>query len=159
MVFRWYHCKSSNLKEVNMAKTLKDLMEFFNKQPRIGVLGTASKDGKPNIAHLGSPRMVDEKTVVAGLGQNRTLANLQENPYAVFTILEPGKSVPEWKGVRVYLKVVSIQSTGELLDSIRESFIKKGNEGAAKMMKFAVSFEITELRPLADRGQGWENMI
>lgn len=142
-----------------MAKTLKDLMEYFNKQPRIGVLGTVSKDGKPNIAHLGSPRMVDEKTVVAGLGQNRTLANLQENPYAVFTILEPGKTIQEWKGVRVYLKVVSVQTSGELLDGIREVLIKKGNESAAKMMKAAVSFEITELRPLADMGQGWENMI
>ncbi len=142
-----------------MAKTLKDLMEFFNKQPRIGVMGTANKDGKPNIAHLGSPRMVDEKTVVVGLGENRTLANLKANPYAVYTILEPGKTVPEWKGVRVYLKALSIEDSGELLDGIKDSFIKKGNEGAAKMMKYAVSLEITELRPLADRGQGWENMI
>lgn len=142
-----------------MAKTLKDLMEFFNKQPRIGVMGTANKDGKPNIAHLGSPRMVDEKTVVVGLGENRTLANLKENPHAVYTILEPGKTVPEWKGVRVYLKAFSIEDSGKLLDGIKDSFIKKGNEGAAKMMKYAVSFEITELRPLADRGQGWENMI
>ncbi len=141
-----------------MSKTLKDLMEYFNRQPRIGVLGTTNKEGKPNIAHLGSPRMIDEKTIIAGLGQNRTLANLQENPFAVFTILEPGKTMIEWKGIRIYLKVVSIQTSGELLDNIKDTLIKKGGESAAKMMKAAVSFEIIELRPLVDMGQGWENI-
>ena len=72
------------------------LMEYFNKQPRIGVLATAGKDGKVDIAYFGSPRMVDEKTVVMAVSNNRTFANLQENPNAVFMILEPGKTMPEW---------------------------------------------------------------
>ena len=43
--------------------------------------------------------MTDGKTVVLGLGKNRSLMNLQQNPYAVYLILEPGKSLMDWKGV------------------------------------------------------------
>lgn len=142
-----------------MSKTLKDLMEYFNKRPRIGTLGTASKEGKPNVAHLGSPQMVDEKAVMMGLGQNRTLANLQENPYAVFTILEPAKTVTEWKGVRVYLKMTDLQTSGEKLDNVKDAIAKRSGEGAAKLVKAVATFEITEIRPIVDFGQGWGKTI
>jgi hypothetical protein len=147
------------VKEARMSKTLKDLMEYFNKRPRIGTLGTASKEGKPNVAHLGSPQMVDEKTVVMGLGQNRTLANLQENPYAVFTILEPAKTVTEWKGVRVYLKMTDLQTSGEKLENVKDAIAKRSGEGAAKLVKAVATFEITEIRPIVDFGQGWGKTI
>ncbi len=71
-------------------------MEYFNKQPRLGTLSTANKDGDVNVAYFGSPRMVDEKTVFMGLGNNRTFANLQDNPNAAYMIMEPGESLPEW---------------------------------------------------------------
>jgi hypothetical protein len=142
-----------------MSKTLKDLVEYFNKRPRIGTLGTASKGGKPNVAHLGSPEMVDERTVVMGLGQNRTLANLQENPYAVFTILEPAKTVTEWKGVRVYLKMTDLQMSGEKLDKVKGAIARRSGEGAAKFVRAVGTFEITEIRPIVDVGQGWEKTI
>ena len=63
-------------------------MEYFNKSPRTGTLSTADKAGKVDSAVFGSPRMTDEKTVVMGLGKNRTLANLQQNPNAVYLIME-----------------------------------------------------------------------
>lgn len=65
----------------------------------------ALSGGGPPVPHprppfFGSPFMVDEKTIVMGLARNRTLANLQENPRAVFLIMEPAKTLPEWRGVR-----------------------------------------------------------
>ena len=135
------------------------LMEYFNKMPRLGTLSTSGKDGKVNVAYFGSPRMVDEQTVFMGLGQNRTFANLQENPNAVFMIMEPGESVPEWKGVRVYLKMTECETSGEKLDQIRALIAEKGGEKAAKMIHAAVTYEIQEIRPLADFGQGWEKSI
>jgi len=135
------------------------LMQYFNKQPRIGTLSTAGKDGKVDVAYFGSPRMTDEKTVLMGIGKNRTFANLQENPNAVFMILEPGKSLPEWKGVRVYLKLKECQTSGEKLDAIKKVIAQAAGEGAAKMMHAAVVFEVQEIRPLADFGQGWEKSI
>ena len=135
------------------------LMEYFNKQPRLGTLSTADKAGNVNVAYFGSPRMVDEKTVFMGLGKNRTFANLQDNPHAVFMIMEPGKSLPEWKGVRVYVTMTECQTSGEKLDQIKEVIAKKAGENAAKMIHAAVTFEIKEVRPLADFGQGWEKSI
>ena len=135
------------------------LMEYFNKQPRLGTLSTADKEGKVNVAYFGSPRMVDEKTVFMGLGKNRTFDNLQENPHAVYMIMEPGESLPEWKGVRVYLVMTECQTSGEKLDQIRGVIAEKAGEGAAKMIHAAVTFDIKEIRPLADFGQGWEKSI
>ena len=78
----------------------KEVMELFNKQPRIGTLSTAGKDGDVNVAIFGSPQMIDENTVVMGIGKNRSFQNLQENPKAVFIVMEPGATVTDWKGCR-----------------------------------------------------------
>lgn len=135
------------------------LMGYFNKQPRLGVLATANNEGLLNAAYFGSPQMVDEKTIVMGLGENRTLSYLKENPNAVYLIMEPGASLPEWKGVRIYLKCVDLQTSGEKLDHIKTKIAEKAGEGAAQMIKAAATFEVGEIRPLADFGQGWEKSI
>jgi len=135
------------------------LMDYFNKQPRLGTLSTSGKDGKVNVAYFGSPRMVDEKTVVMGIGKNRTFANLQENPHAVFMIMEPGKAITEWKGVRVYLKVKDSQTSGATLDQIKAQIAQRAGEAAARIIYAAVTFEVNEIRPFADFGQGWEKSI
>ena len=135
------------------------LIEYFNKQPRLGTLSTADKSGKVNSAYFGSPRMVDEKTIFMGLGNNRTFANLQENPKAVFMVMEPGKTIMDWKGVRIYVKMIDCQTSGKKLDQLKAGVAKHAGENAAKMMHAAVTFEIVEIRPLADFGQGWEKSI
>jgi hypothetical protein len=135
------------------------LMDYFNKQPRLGTLSTSGKDGKVNVAYFGSPRMVDEKTVIMGIGKNRTFANLQENPHAVFMIMEPGKVISEWKGVRVYLKMKEYRTSGETLDQIKTQIAQRAGEAAAKIIYAAVIFEVNEIRPFADFGQGWEKSI
>ncbi|HTY24585.1 MAG TPA: pyridoxamine 5'-phosphate oxidase family protein [Desulfomonilaceae bacterium] len=137
----------------------KELMEYFNKRPRIGTLSTADKNGKVNSAYFGSPQMIDEKTVVMGIGKTRSLANLQENPSAVFLIMEPGKTMSDWKGVRVYLKMTECQTSGEKLDSLKAKIAAAAGEAAAKMLHAAVTFQIEEIRPLADFGQGWQKSI
>lgn len=135
------------------------LMEYFNKKPRIGTLSTADEVGKVNSGVFGSPHMIDEKTVVMGIGQNRTLANLQQNPYAVYLIVEPGTGIMDWKGVRVYLKALNIATSGPMLDNFKAQIAKTAGEEAGKMIHATVSFEITEIRPIFDRGQGWEQSV
>jgi len=101
--------------------------------------------------------MFDDKTIFMGCGNNRTFAYLQENPHAVYMIMESGGTPPEWKGVRVYLKMTECQTSGEKLDSLKAELRAKAGEGAANMMHAAITFEIQEIRPFADFGQGWEN--
>ena len=135
------------------------LMKYFNKQPRLGTLSTADKNGKVNAAYFGSPRMVEEKTIFMGLGNNRTFSNLQENPHAVFMVMEPGKTIMDWKGVRLYVEMTDCQTSGEKLVELKAKIAEAAGESAAKMMHAAVTFEVKEIRPLADFGQGWEKSI
>ena len=135
------------------------LMEYFNKQPRLGCLSTSGKDGKVDVACFGSPRMVNEKTVVMALRKNRTVDNLQENPNAVFMIMQPAKTSAEWKGVRVYLKMKSCETSGETLEKMRAQTAKAVGEEAAKSIYAAVTFEVGEVRPIVDTGQSWEKSI
>lgn len=137
----------------------QQLMEYFNKQPRLGTLSTADSKGKVNCAYFGSPRMIDDKTIFMGLGNNRTFANLQANPSAVFMVMEPGQSIVDWKGVRIYVKMTECQTAGQKLDDMRATIAQHGGKNAAKMIHAAVTFEIQEVRPLADFGQGWEKSI
>ena len=135
------------------------LMEYFNKMPRLGCLSTSGRNGKVNVGCFGSPRMVDEKTVVMAVRKNRTFENLKENSSAVFMIMEPAKTSSEWKGIRVYLKMTKYETSGETLEKVRAQTAKNVGEEAAKSVHAAVTFEIDEVRPIVDMGQSWEKSI
>ena len=131
----------------------KEVMELFNKRPRIGSLSTANRKGEVNVAIFGSPQMIDENTVVMGIGQNRSFGNLQENPKAVFIVVEPGETVMDWKGARVYLEAMDIETGGGFYEQIKENIAKSSGKGAADMIHAAVRFKITEVRPIVDMGR------
>ncbi|RXA17425.1 pyridoxamine 5'-phosphate oxidase family protein [Methanosarcina sp. MSH10X1] len=136
-----------------------NLIEYFNKAPRLGVLSTSGNDGRVDSAVFGSPQMVDEKTVIAATANNRTFANLLENPHAMYTIMEPGDSITDWKGIRVYMKLKEHSTSGELLEMIRTQAANFVGEEGAKLIYAALTFEVYEVRPLVDFGQGWEKSI
>ncbi|RQW81124.1 MAG: pyridoxamine 5'-phosphate oxidase family protein [Methanothrix sp.] len=135
------------------------LAEYFNKQPRLGVISTSSKDGMVDCAVYGSPQMIDEATVLVALAMGRTFANLQENPNAMFMIMEPGASILDWKGIRVYLKLREYVTSGPKIDTYKSQMAKIVGEQAADMIKVLATFDVTEVRPLIDFGQGWEKSI
>ncbi len=135
------------------------LIEYFNKSPRIGVLSTADKSGHVDSGIFGSPRMTDEKTVIMGLSNNRTLANLQQNPHAVYLIIEPGTTITDWKGIRVYLVALQIATSGGDLDAFKSQIAEVIGKESADMIIALVTFEVTGVRPIVDMGQGWEQSI
>ena len=126
----------------------KEVMEMFNKQTRIGALATTNENGDVNAAVFGSPRMIDENTVVMAIGDNRSFRNLQKNPKAAFIVVEPGDSPAQWKGVRLYLEVDSYERYGELLDSFREKIRQVAGDKSANAIVAALRFKITDVRPL-----------
>lgn len=128
----------------------KDLMELFNKYPRIGALATSNKTGDVNAAVFGSPRMVDENTIVMGIGENRSFRNLERNPKAVFIVMEPGATVMDWKGARVYLEAVDMETEGAFYDEIIKGIARAAGQEAADMIHAAIRFKITEVRPIVD---------
>lgn len=126
----------------------KQVMEMFNRDSRIGVLASSNKQGDVNAAVFGSPRMIDEDTVIMAIGDNRSYQYLQENPKASFIVVEPGESPATWKGVRIYLEVDGFERYGEVLDSFRESIRKVAGKQSADAITAAIRFKIVDVRPL-----------
>ena len=126
----------------------KELMEMFNKHNRIGVLATANKSGAVNTAVFGSPRMIDDETIIMAIGDNRSYQYLQENPRASFIVVEPGDEMPQWRGARLYLEVDSFERYGEVLDSFREKIRKTAGSRSADAIQAAIRFKIVDVRPL-----------
>jgi predicted pyridoxine 5'-phosphate oxidase superfamily flavin-nucleotide-binding protein len=129
-----------------------ELMALFNKRPRIGTLSTADKTGEVNVAVFGSPQMIDENTVVMGIGQNRSYRNLQRNPKAAFIVMEPGETVTDWKGARVYLEAMDLDTEGAFYDQVKKGIAKAAGPQAPEMIQAAIRFRITEVRPIVDMG-------
>ena len=74
-------------------------------------------------------------------------------------IIEPGARVMDWKGIRVYLKMREHLTSGPKLDAYKSQMAKVVGEQAADMIKVLATFEISEVRPLIDFGQGYEKSI
>ena len=126
----------------------KQVMKMFNKKTRIGVLATANNNKDVNAAVFGSPRMLDEDTVIMAIGDNRSAKYLEENPKASFIVVEPGDTPAAWKGVRLYLEVESFERYGEVLDSFRANIRKMAGNKSADAIQAAIRFKIVDVRPL-----------
>ena len=126
----------------------KQVMEMFNRKTRIGPLATADTSGAVNAAVFGSPRMIDEDTVVMAIGDNRSYQYLQSNPNAAFIVIEPGDAPMTWKGARLYLEVDAMDRYGELVDSFRENIRRLAGDQSANAIVAAIRFKVTDVRPL-----------
>ncbi len=126
----------------------KAVMKMFNKESRIGALATANMNGEVNAAVFGSPRMIDENTVIMAIGDNRSFQYLQENPKASFIVVEPGDSPTQWKGARLYLEMESFERYGEVLDSFRSKIRNIAGDKSANAIVAAIRFKILDVRPL-----------
>jgi len=133
-----------------MVEISKEVYEIVNKPGRVGVLGTADKKGQPNTAYFGSLRLMEDHSVVLGLGNNRSLKNLEENPLAVLFCVTESPVGFQTPGLRLYLKIKEIQKTGPLYDAVKAAIAEHAGEGAAKMIVAAAAFEVTEIRKLVD---------
>jgi hypothetical protein len=129
----------------------QQLMTLVNSPTRLGSLSTSDNQGNINAAVVGSARMVEESTLILGLGDNRTLHNLRSHSKAVYLAFEPATSLLEWRGARLYLEVVAIDEDGPHLEQIICDVRANAGEIAARTIRAAVLFRITEIRPLIDR--------
>lgn len=132
---------------------LKDnkISTLLNDPAHLCTLSTVDEDGIPNSAVFGSVRLQGEN-IVAGLGKNHTVHNLQQNPRAMLLLMIPGTSVMMFRGIRLYLKCNSIEHSGELLEQIKDDTRKHAGRAAAQMLKCAVTFTICSSRPLLEMG-------
>jgi len=134
-------------------KINEKVREYLQSEGRSNILATTDTAGKVNLAVFGSLALADDETVVVMVGDNRTYANLQANPLASLLVTLHGKTGMQQEGCRVYLKVRSMEDGGKMFDEIKGKVSAKVGD-AAEMLKHLVWFDIEEVRPILDMGQG-----
>jgi hypothetical protein len=134
-------------------KVSETVKKYACEAGKSSVISTANKAGETNIAMFGSPALIDDETVAIMLGENRTYRNLKENPYASYLLTLHGKTGMQTEGCRIYLKVRKIEDGGEDFDAMK-AMIKAKVGKAAEMLKHRVVFDVIEVRPILDFGQG-----
>lgn len=66
--------------------------------------------------------------------------------------MEPGERVKDWKGARVYLEAIDMETSGQFYEQIQQGIAKAVGKEAANMIHAAIRFKITEVRPIVDVG-------
>lgn len=126
----------------------KEVMELFNRRPRNSLLITSNRKGKVNVAVYGSPRMIDENTIVLASRETRSYQYLRENPEAAIVVVEPGEISRASKGLRIYLELTAFETEGALLEEFRSEIAARVGKQSAELLRGAMRFRITEVRPL-----------
>ena len=129
----------------------KEVQEQFNRRPRNLLLATSDRKGKVNVAVYGSPKMIDEETVVLATRECRSYRNLRENPSAVMLVTEVGEIGRQTKGLRLYLELVAAETEGALLEGFRKDVAGRAGREAAQAISAAIRFKVTEVRPIVDQ--------
>jgi predicted pyridoxine 5'-phosphate oxidase superfamily flavin-nucleotide-binding protein len=97
------------------------------------LIGTCSRDGKPNVSAKRSLRVLDDDHLVfADLRSPRTIANLRENPQLTVTCLNHATR----KGCRIWGRG-EIFDAGELFDQISAA-LRERNMTARHVVKVTV---------------------
>ncbi len=136
-----------------MSKISEKVKEYLSATGKMNVLSTANKAGATNVAMFGSFLLSEDKTLMLMLGDNNTYANLKENPHAALLVVLPGKTGMQTEGCRIYLKLRSVEDSGDMFDQMKAGVRAKIGD-AAEMLKHLVIFDIVKTRPILDMGQG-----
>ncbi len=121
-----------------------NLSELFQQQG-LGIMATASKDGRVNTAVYARPHVIDEKTMVWGMTEGRTYRNITENPLASFLFKASG---PGFSGVRLALELLKTEESGPILAKIKENADTTVGPGTGAAVIHAAWFTVAEVRPL-----------
>jgi hypothetical protein len=136
--------------------SLRALGEFFNNH-HDKLLCTADRRGEPNVALMGTPRLLPDGTIDFEISDlvSVTLDNIRENKAVMFLAYRPGQRARDYWGARISARVNDIQVAGEKLDGIRQAILDKHGAEKASELQATVNCTITNVRPIVDRAQRW----
>lgn len=120
-----------------------DFKDYFENTDGLGVLSTVSSDGIVNSALYSKPHIMSDDTVAFIMRPRTSLANVQQNPHAVFMYIEKG---PGYQGRRIYLEKTGQDTNQEYIDQLRRS--PHGHGGSSEEQSTLVSFKVTRIRSL-----------
>ena len=102
-----------------MVSIPKQVQEFL--AGKMGWVGTATRDGVPNVTPKGTLRLLDDQHVIfADLFSLKTRQNLEQNPKVAVTVIEPnGTTGYQMKGTAELL------TSGPLYDQVAAQLKQK----------------------------------
>ena len=122
-----------------------DVKAYFSRVKGRGFLATADAAGEVDIAVYSRPRVLEDGTLVFGMADRLTHANLTENPHAVYAFHEGA-----FRGVRLFLEKIGEEEDGPLLDDVRARAAGLGL-GWARRRRF-YDWACSRVRMEPDRG-------
>ena len=121
--------------------------EYFSSSKGRGVLATADKDGRVNIAMYARPYFMDESTVTFIMAERLTHENLKSNPYAAYLFSEDEQN---YQGKRLYLRKIREEKNPELITQICRKCDYSRYE---TMNRYVVYFTIEKVLQLIGSGE------
>jgi hypothetical protein len=126
------------------------LKAYFVNASGLGVLATADKQGRPDLAVYARPHVLDGGQVAFIMADRLSHANLAENPFATYLFKEDG---PGYSGKRLYLKKVRETEDRVKIASLRRRCPTScGVEEGKK--SFLVYFKVEKELPLVGASAG-----
>ena len=112
----------------------------------IGIMASSDRNGWVNMAIYSPPVITNEGLLVFGATERLTYKNLKENPRAMFMFICTNKK--DWQGVRIRLSLIKDESSGPMLERLKERFKEMGYYYLASEIRHALYFKVEEVRPL-----------
>ena len=123
------------------------LDEYFASSKGRGVLATADKDGRVNLAMYARPYFMDDSTVTFIMAERLTHENLRSNPYAAYLFSEEEQ---KYQGKRLYLRKTNEEKNSELITQICRKCDYSHYETSNR---YVVYFSIEKVLPLIGGGE------
>ncbi|EFK08039.1 conserved hypothetical protein [delta proteobacterium NaphS2] len=120
-----------------------ELKDYFEGTEGRGILATADKNGKVDVAVYAKPHFLDDGTVAFIMADKLTHNNLQRNDSAAYLFMEDAKG---YKGKRLFLTKTGEEQDSELLFTLRNR--KYSSEKEEGSPRFLVFFRIEKVLPL-----------
>jgi len=120
-----------------------DLKEYFENAKGIGVIATASGDGRVDTAIYARPHVMEDGLLAFIMRDRTTHANIQANPHAAYLFKEEGSG---YQGKRLYLTKVKEEQDAEIIESLSRRSYLSDRDGEES--KFLVYFKVDRERPL-----------
>ena len=124
-----------------------ELVEYFESNKGRGVLATADKDGRVNLAMYARPYFMDDRTVIFIMAERLTHENLKSNPYAAYLFSEEEQ---KYQGKRLYLKKTREEKNPDLITQICRKCDYSRYETSNR---YVVYFNIEKILPLIGGGE------
>ena len=120
------------------------ISEYFKTAKGTGILATADKDGKVDVAVYAAPHVIDDETVAFIMIERLTHHNLQSNPHAAYMFIEADE---KYKGLRLFLTKIREEKGGPTLEAIRRKQYPD-----LKDKEYLVYFKVDKILPLIGPG-------